>query len=77
MHFHKITSEAYICIGGSLDLAVDDTNYILGKDQLLVTEPEELHAIQGMPETPYKGITLQFPSIPGDKYSPERERLIR
>ncbi len=72
MHMHKITTEGFICLGGKLEVgAHPDERIVLGKDDVLVSSPLEVHAMTGIPEVPYKGITFQFPSIPGDKYTPE------
>jgi len=71
IHKHKITVETYICIGGKLELIVDDERHVLPHGGFLTAVPGETHAMGRFIETPYEGITLQLPSLPGDKFDPE------
>lgn len=71
LHKHNIITEAYVCIGGSLNLEINGENYTLKPKDILVAEPSETHMITKVLDPPYKGAVIQFPSIPGDKYVQE------
>jgi len=74
MHIHKITSEMYLCLGGGVELEISGNRYALKPSDILIAEPNEAHTKITLTETPYKGLTLQLPSIPGDKYTVEGVR---
>jgi hypothetical protein len=76
-HKHGITVEAYVGLGGKMDFEVDGETIRLEKYGVLIAEPGNVHAMKKIVVPPYAGVTLQFPSIPGDKYTPEGERMPR
>lgn len=76
-HSHNIISESYVCLGGSLELMLDEEKTSLREGDYLITTPGENHRIVSLPEVPYKGLTLQFPSIPGDRYDESGEKIKR
>jgi quercetin dioxygenase-like cupin family protein len=76
-HSHKIISESYVCLGGSLELMLDGEKTALREGDYIIATPRENHSIVSLPEVPYKGLTLQFPSIPGDRYDESGEKIKR
>jgi mannose-6-phosphate isomerase-like protein (cupin superfamily) len=77
IHIHKVTTETYVCIGGELELMINGDKKILRPGEFLLAEPGDTHAMISFPKAPYEGITLQLPSLPGDKYTPSGERIER
>lgn len=68
LHRHKVTVETYICLGGKLELIVDGQSHVLPPGGFLTAVPGEAHAMGSFKKIPYEGITLQHPSLPGDKF---------
>jgi len=69
-HYHKITREIYLVLGGVMEFDFDGEVVQLSKDQVAVAKPKTVHCMKKIIESPYRGLTLQIPSVPGDRYSP-------
>ena len=67
LHAHKLITEVYICLGGEMALQVDQDEVMLKQDDVAALPPGPIHCMKRLVKTPYQGITLQTPSIPGDK----------
>ena len=67
-HMHKVMSEIYFCIGGSMAVRLRGKDCTISHGQALLAEPKEVHCITEVLSQPYKGIVIQTPSIPGDKF---------
>jgi hypothetical protein len=76
-HIHNKAIELYLCLGGEIIVLLNGEEYNLKADDILMANPGEIRSLLRIDDIPYKGLTLQFPSIPGDKYSPDGERLVR
>lgn len=70
-HYHNITAETYVCVGGQLEVIVNKDCHVIQQGGFLTAESGELHTMKSYPKGYYEGITLQWRSIPGDKYTPE------
>lgn len=74
-HKHGITVETYISLGGKMDFEINGELVRLEHYGVLINEPGTVHAMKKIVDPPYAGVTLQFPSMPGDKYTPEGIRI--
>jgi hypothetical protein len=74
-HQHKILSEIYFCLGNLVELELDGNKIILSESDYLIAEPGEVHSKTAYITAPHKAITLQIPSIPRDRFTPNGERI--
>lgn len=66
-HAHKILHEVYICLDGALELSIEGEDVALTRDHVICISHGSMHAMNRITSKPYNGLTLQTPSIPGDK----------
>jgi len=60
-----------------LELLINDEKKVLKEGDFVAAHPGDVHAMGSFLTTPYKGLTIQSPSLPGDKYTPDGVRIER
>jgi len=75
IHKHNITSEIYLCASGSKEIGINGQKIQLKESDFLIAEPGEIHSEIALIKGPCEGATFQLPSIPGDKYTPDKVRI--
>jgi mannose-6-phosphate isomerase-like protein (cupin superfamily) len=66
-HHHDYTTEVYVCLNGGMELEVDGRQEFVSPNEAYVVEPGIVHNMNRFTSAPYVGITLQIPSLPGDR----------
>jgi hypothetical protein len=74
-HKHDILTEIYFCLGNLLELQLDGNKVILSESDYMIVEPGEVHLKTEYITSPHIGLTLQLPSIPRDRRTPEGVRI--
>lgn len=67
LHYHKKTTEIYLCLKGKMALVVEEKKFYLNSQEMFVVKPGLRHKIISL-QGNAQYLTIKAPSVQGDKF---------